>query len=617
MNASATTSSCEAASPTTEVQDDDPQVDDRAEAALKQNRSQIIEQRQRQRLAKQTLSRRMTNVGRFSLVSETAENPSVPVLVLAMTGKPYRSGDFRRLYQDRKLAEKHPRFRARLDKGMTHFVFDDPGDSGTSGGDRGGSETPHKRDRTTDNVRDMVFPSIPVAELKSRINDASLYDPLDLTTTLWEAWTATGGAIGQSGAIPIHARHPGPTKDVESLLLFRAHHCMADGVSLAALFGDLMDEGPELQAKIHSQIQAYKAAKKSTPWWKKLLFGLYYWVWGSIRALLYQAYLFVASWYDRLTHDDPWMILKELHEKKRGNRKNIAPRSLSWATVASVDEVKEVAQFYTQQQRKSTGKRSKITINDIFCSCVSAAIVRQLEYHRAVLPQLSSSSSSSTQPKLSLPSMNLIIPVHLQGGILLPGQSMGNKIGAMVSRIPGEHIPGSVDDPSAVAQQRLLRVHSVLNDRKRTPVAALSYLMAGVMGYFSSSSSSSSSATDGSKSSSVGSSASSWTPWLFRKAHANASVVVTNVRGPTSRLHMEGRPVHVFFGFLPLPAGVPVGLTVTSYNEEIHLTVTAEKYAVPDADQFLGWVRDEYQLLKQKADEATAATVATGEGSRR
>ena len=156
-----------------------------------------------------------------------------------------------------------------------------------------------------------------------------------------------------------------------------------------------------------------------------------------------------------------------------------------------------------------------------------------------------------------------------------------------------------IDDRKVLAQERLLQVHSVLNARKQTPVAVLSYMMAGLMGYLSPSSSNESNATGYS----VGSSESSWTPWIFRKAHANASLVVTNVRGPEFLMHMEGRPVHAVLGFLPLPAGVPVGLVVKSYNNEISLTVTAEEYAVPDADQFLGWVKEEYEFLKQRADD--------------
>lgn len=51
-----------------------------------------------------------------------------------------------------------------------------------------------------------------------------------------------------------------------------------------------------------------------------------------------------------------------------------------------------------------------------------------------------------------------------------------------------------------------------------------------------------------------------------------------------------------------------MGVVVGSYNNEITLTVTAEEYAVPDADKFLGWVEDEYELLKCRAATGTADT---------
>ena len=402
-----------------------------------------------------------------------------------------------------------------------------------------------------------------------------------------------------------------------------------------------MDEGPEFQRQIAEKLQLYKKSKKRVPWWKRCLVFLSYWVYGTGKAIGYQLYLFsvasyaeLCAWYypDEGCYQDPWKLLQAVYDEKQHPKEHRsavaaspsavrpAPRSLAWSSIAPVDEVKKVAQYYSQHQQQhenngegrenSNSQSSHITINDVFCSCVSAAIVKQLQYHRAVNPQLAASASSSSSPVLALPYLNLIIPVHLQGGILLPGQSMGNKIGAMVARIPGERLfgtttttmktIGSTKNPAAgyatnpvvSAHERLVQVHMVLHARKQTPIAVLSYLMAGVMGYVSSSSSSSSTASS--------SSSTSWfTPWLFRKAHANASVVVTNVRGPEQLVHLDGRPVRSFLGFLPLPAGVPIGICLNSYNNDMIVTVTAEQYAVPDAEQFVAWIADEYEQLKR------------------
>jgi hypothetical protein len=57
-------------------------------------------------------------------------------------------------------------------------------------------------------------------------------------------------------------------------------------------------------------------------------------------------------------------------------------------------------------------------------------------------------------------------------------------------------------------------------------------------------------------------------------------------------------------GFYPLPPGLPVGVLVQSYGNVVSLSVTAEKWAVPDADQFLAWVLDEYKLLCTEASMA-------------
>jgi hypothetical protein len=41
---------------------------------------------------------------------------------------------------------------------------------------------------------------------------------------------------------------------------------------------------------------------------------------------------------------------------------------------------------------------------------------------------------------------------------------------------------------------------------------------------------------------------------------------------------------------------------VSSYNQRVSLSVTAEPWAVPDADQFLEWVSEEYQTLLDQVD---------------
>ena len=90
---------------------------------------------------------------------------------------------------------------------------------------------------------------------------------------------------------------------------------------------------------------------------------------------------------------------------------------------------------------------------------------------------------------------------------------------------------------------------------------------------------------------------------MFRRANANAAVVVSNVRAHDRKLHISGMTLESAAGFLPLPPGIPIGVVVQSYAGVVSLTVNAERWAVPDADKFLGWVLDEYGRLYEEASK--------------
>jgi hypothetical protein len=99
------------------------------------------------------------------------------------------------------------------------------------------------------------------SELKGWIIDA-IVQPINLSESLWQAQTATEGEIGQSGAVSeqraeqlVEESIPVMDHVVESLLLFRAHHCMADGVSLGAMFGTFMDKGLEFEALVAQKVK--------------------------------------------------------------------------------------------------------------------------------------------------------------------------------------------------------------------------------------------------------------------------------------------------------------------------------------------------------------------------
>jgi hypothetical protein len=223
-------------------------------------------------------------------------------------------------------------------------------------------------------VQEVINPLIPRAELKDRINDA-ISEPLDLDRRLWEVRTATNGLIGQSGIISpskLQKYYNNRRFMTSNLCYFSGHiiaHCMADGVSLGALFGDFMDEGLAFQSKVQEETQKYKSRRKKVPWYKKLLYFLYYWCsYGIIRVILYQIQLYWMS-ITSATKNPMLQPGDDIYES----------RSLSWLQVASVEEVKRVTEYY------STKAKRRVTINDI---SVPASVLRLSNCYNIIVPSI-------------------------------------------------------------------------------------------------------------------------------------------------------------------------------------------------------------------------------------
>ena len=67
--------------------------------------------------------RRLTPIGRFALLSETRDAPSVPAVLLELGGAPLAAKDLERALADR-VAPASPRLRSRVDAERLEFVED-------------------------------------------------------------------------------------------------------------------------------------------------------------------------------------------------------------------------------------------------------------------------------------------------------------------------------------------------------------------------------------------------------------------------------------------------------------------------------------------------------------
>jgi hypothetical protein len=496
----------------------------------------------------------MTSIGHFSVVSETTHNPSIVTFVMALTGRtPLTAQEFSHLWRERGMEERHPRFHKKIVDGSKFIPTDDP---------------------VEDHVTESAFPVVPRTDVKARIQHLQM-TPWDLSEKLWHMWIAPWGRLGASGLIdPEESKFDADSKDErkgESLLFFRAHHALGDGASMTAAFLDVLDEAAEIQQEIIDFLRTLrKRGERTKGFWQALakkMKRFFAFVFGSLRALFYQTTLF----WQMLWGTDSWSQIRKLTRTEEQ-----AQRTVSWSKAAPLEQVKWVA-----QQLSAEGK--KITVNDIFCACVSVAIGKQLSEHRSRIHALSSDKNSTKIVEQK--HFNIAFPVHLKGGVVLPGESVGNNLGAFVVRVPGEG-----DDPSrSQSHERLLQVHDTLSTAKSMPTAILSHILAKGFSY-----------------------ASAVLPtrfvgWMYACSNGGSIAVISNNRGLPKPVHLGGRRVEAIYGFVPLPPGIPIGVVVMSYAGNVNLTITAEPWAVPDADQFLVWVLEEYSNLlnaaRQKSDE--------------
>lgn len=464
----------------------------------------------------------MTSIGKFSHASESLSNPSVPALFLAMTGpKPFQAADFIKIWKSKDISNKHPRFEQRLDSTNDGYF------------------APAKKS-LEERVTDTTLPkALYRKELAVSISEL-LSNPLDIYRSLWEAKVAFGD-LGASGAIS-QFKVKQISDKFESIVMFRSHHAMADGTSLASGLLDLCDEAEELKEEIKTQLKKHVGKTKTLL--EKIRKWLQQIIWlciGIVNSIFYQIFLWGSM------PKNPFEVALTLSGSD--DHSSIA-RTISWCDAAPVAEIKKVAKALGQD----------ITINDVVVSCVSYAISKQLEAHRLRLE-----ASGKVLPLFK--HINVVVPVHLTGGVLLPNKPMGNMIGAFCARVPGEG-----------AKKRLEEVHETFSWLKRSPSALLAYLLART---------------------STAVLPLSWNKFMIQKGSCNACAAISNVKSSPRKLHIgEGsQTIQSVAGFLPLPPGVPVGVTVCSYAGTLTLTVAAQPWAVPDADQFLLWVLEEYQRL--------------------
>ena len=360
-----------------------------------------------------------------------------------------------------------------------------------------------------------------------------LLSPMNVNSKLWEVQYSTG-EYGSSNAI-FNAENDHRKYEQETLCLFKVHHSLCDGVSISVAIGDCTDESNILKQKI---MEEYKRRREA----HDAMFFLL----ALTRSLL-KLFVFIVAVTISLSMQFWKMLVSSDPFKHVVNGNMEIGRSVEFRNIASLKEIKAVA--------KSFSKRT--TVNDIACAIVSYAIRKQIEEH------------AKNNIKVNIPKhVNITIPVHLTGGILLPGQQLGNKIGGFVASVPIGDDWNSKDRVKAISKE--------LAFQKKLPSPYISWYLARFFTvYFPE----------------------SVTKWALRRFSANSCAAISNVRGFPIPVHFENRPVKMICAFVPLPPGIPIGIVVSSYDGEVSFGLNCDHKIVPDAVKFGDWMLEEYNRL--------------------
>ncbi|KAL7549425.1 hypothetical protein ACHAWF_012696 [Thalassiosira exigua] len=465
--------------------------------------------------------RQMTPIGKFALLSQTERNPSIICFFIAIANRDegMKIDEFEQLWST--VMKEHERFRLHVCDPNCFEESNKPIDQYTL-------EVPHPENPD---------------EFRERI-DSFLLSPMDVTDQPWEICLSSG-PIGSSGAILNSKELIQEGYKTETVALFRVHHVICDGVSISAAVKDISDEKDKLDGLMLDAVEKYKAQARKMGLVQKVLGLVMYYVFGSIYALSLQAWNMMTSTpnpFDQFIND----------------KENKSKRSVSWKYLASIEEAKSVARMISRRTK----------LNDLFAALLSSALERQYKdlNAKSETPKTSSKCPSS---------VNVVVPVHLQGSVL-PGQQIGNKIGAFVQAIPFNASPGAKLTSSL---SRVRTISKTINKMKRTPAPLISWLLTACISYLG---------------------IESIAKDAIVRANCHATAVLSNVHGYPFEIHWKGRPIKMLCAFLPLPPKVPIGILVTSYDGMIIMSVEADYELIPDPDQFLDYMLEEYEEIKKE-----------------
>jgi diacylglycerol O-acyltransferase len=396
---------------------------------------------------------------------------------------------------ERRLVGRYPRFRQRVVEtlGRAPAFEDDPSfDLGS-----------HLHRRALPAPGDR-------AALEALVSDL-ITSPLDQSRPLWHAYLIEGFEDGAA-------------------MLWRIHHCIADGIALSRVLLSISEEaggGTDGPATAPPRSRSPLRRLADVPG-------------GVLSAARKLGGAAVHEGMESLAHPDH---LRELagaaqRDVSTGAKLIASPADAPSDLRAPLSGTRRVAWSapFPLARIKEAGRRRRVTINDMLVTALAAALHERLEENGALPDEI-----------------HALVPFNLRSLEEPVASDLGNEFALILLELPvGEVAPA----------ERLREVSSRMDAIKRSHEAPISYGILGAIGLTP--------------------------PWVEDRLigffTGKASLVVTNVPGPREPIGFAGAPVTGILVWAPCSGSLGMTVSIFSYAGEVTVGFMADTALIPDPE---------------------------------
>src|SRR5271165_256922 len=340
-------------------------------------------------------------------------------------------------------------------------------------------------------------------------------------------------------------------KGNRSALIFRLHHCLADGIAGVGIMQVLMDTSPVAAALPR------KKFRLRVPPPRDVLTSVTNGVvdsYSDVAKRIFDALANLSSMAERLATNGGGVAPAEFSrllpeftlstERLRFNVLYRGPQKFAWAEVP-LAEIKSI--------KSACGT----SVNDVILALVTATIRRYLELH--------GDDVTGRQ-------FRMMVPVNLRGG------DSADELGNCISLVPVT-IPLDIRNPKKL----LAAVHKRTELLKRAHTAELVSLAGGVLGMIPSSAQ----ALAGNV--------------ISRLPFTPFNMVCTNVPGPQYPLYLLGHKILHCYPYVPIGGEMALNCAILTYNGTAYFGFSGDVHAAPDLRRLETLLKLSFAELREAA----------------